>query len=135
VLRAAVADGRVQVLESAVHARESAPRPELGLLALLRGLSGGARLPDTPDRAGQDARTRIVWTIEHELPERRPRRSDAGDLDALAVALVACDIVTLDAFMADAVRRARLDVRHRCELYTGRRADVQRLCRRLARLG
>jgi hypothetical protein len=39
--------------------------------------------------------------------------------------------VTCDAFMADVVRRARLDLRFRCELFTGRLADVERLRRRL----
>jgi hypothetical protein len=36
--------------------------------------------------------------------------------------------------MADVVRRAGLDVRFRSELFTGRRADVERLRRRLERL-
>ena len=72
-------------------------------------------------------RRRLAWTIAHELPERRARHSDAADLDALAIALRECDLVTCDAFMADVARRARLDVRHRCELFTGRRDDVRRL--------
>jgi hypothetical protein len=76
VLRAAVLRGAVAVFESAVHERESLPRPELGLLELLRGLSGGRRLPETPDRATREARRRMRWTIEHELPERQPRASD-----------------------------------------------------------
>jgi hypothetical protein len=37
--------------------------------------------------------------------------------------------------MADVVRRAGLDVRFGCELFTGRRADVERLRRRLERVG
>ena len=73
----------------------------------------------------------MVWTIEHELPERRARSSDPADLEALAVALTRCDLVTCDAFMADVARRGRLDLRYRCELFTGRRTDVLRLCRRL----
>jgi len=73
----------------------------------------------------------MLWTIEHELPERRPHASDNADLDALAAALTRCDLVTCDAFMADVVRRARLDLRHRCELFTGRRPDVFRLRDRL----
>jgi hypothetical protein len=36
--------------------------------------------------------------------------------------------------MADVVRRTGLDVSYRCELYTGRRADVERLCKRLEEL-
>lgn len=132
VVRAAVARGAVEVVESAVHARESRPRPDLKLLELLRELSGGRRLPDAADRAARDSRRRMLWTIEHELPERRPHRSDAGDLDALAIALTRCDLVTCDAFMADVIKRARLELRHRCELYTGRRGDVLALRARLA---
>jgi hypothetical protein len=39
--------------------------------------------------------------------------------------------VTCDAFMADVVRRTRLDARFGCELFTGRRADVRALTARL----
>ena len=134
VLRAAVARGAVAVVESAVHERESAPRPDLGLLALLRELSGGRRLPTAPDAAASEARVRMAWTIEHELPERRARASDAADVEAMAIALRWCDLVTCDAFMADVIRRARLDVRHGVELYTGRRPDVLRLRDRLLEL-
>ncbi len=132
VLRRAVAAGVVEVVESAVHERESRPRPDLGLLDLLRELSGGRRLPARPDRAAREARRRMEWIIEYELPERRPRASDAADLEALTIALTRCDLVTCDAFMADVIRRARLDRRHRCELFTGQRADVVRLRDRLA---
>jgi len=131
VLRQAVDRGAVIVLESVVHERESRPRPDLGLLELLRALSGGRQLPDKPDRAAREARRRMAFTIERELPERRAHASDAADLDALALALTRCDLVTCDAFMADVVRRARLDLRHRCELFTGRRPDVLRLRDRL----
>jgi hypothetical protein len=126
-LRAAIARGAVIVLESPVHEVESRPRPDLRLLELLRELSAGHRLPDQPDRAAREVRRRMLWTIEQELPERRSRASDAADLEALAGALVHCDLVTCDAFMADVIRRTRLDLRHRCELFTGRRADVARL--------
>jgi len=122
------------VLESDVHRRESLPRPDLRLLELLRELSDGRRLPTEPDRATLEVRRRLLWTIEHELPKRRARASDAADLDALAVALTHCDLVTCDAFMADIVRRTRLDLRHACELFTGRRDDVVRLCNRLREL-
>ena len=128
VLRGAVASGAVAVVESAVHERESRPRPDLGLLELLRELSGGRRLPEQPDA---EVRRRLVWTIEHDLADRHGRPSDAGDLDALACALRHCDLVTCDAFMADVVRRTRLDLRYGCELFTGRRADVLRLRDRL----
>jgi hypothetical protein len=131
VLRAAIARGDVAVVESAVHERESLPRPDLGLLELLRELSGGRRLPDGPDRAAREVRRRMAAIIEREFPERQRRASDDADIEALAIALVHCDLVTCDAFMADVIRRARLDLRHGCELFSGRRADVRALCDRL----
>jgi hypothetical protein len=133
-LAEAVVRRAVAVVESAVHELESRPRPDLGLVELLRGLSGGRRLPPEPDGAAREARRRMAWTIEHELPRRRARASDVADLEAMAIALPHCDLVTCDAFMADVIHRARLDVRHRCELFTGRRADVLRLRDRLREL-
>jgi hypothetical protein len=132
VLRAAVAVGAVAVVESSVHERESRPRPDLGLLELLRELSGGRRLPSELDAASREVRRRLAWTVEHELPERRARTSDAADLDALATAICRCELVTCDAFMVDVVRRSRLDLRHGCELFSGRRPDVLRLRDRLS---
>jgi hypothetical protein len=134
VLREAVDAGAVQVLESAVHERESQPRPDLRLLELLRALSRGRRLADRLDRPAREVKRRMAWVIEHELPERQARASDRADLDALAQALTHCDLVTCDAFMADVIRRARLDLRHRCELFSGRRPDVLRLRDRLREL-
>jgi hypothetical protein len=134
VLRDAVARGVVTVVESAVHERESAPRPDLRLLELLRGLSGGGRLPEEPDRAARQVRWRMAQTIEREFPERRVRPSDDADLEALAIALTHCDLAACDAFMADVIRRTRLDLRHRCELFSGRRADVLALRDRLLEL-
>jgi hypothetical protein len=131
VLREAVADGRLVVVESAVHELESAPRPDLGLLELLRELSGGCRLPDELDATGREIRRRMERMIAHELPERVARASDALDLDALALAIAHCDLVTCDAFMADVARRARLHLRYGCELFSGRRADVLALRDRL----
>jgi hypothetical protein len=133
VLREAVAAGAVAVVESPVHERESRVRPDLGLLELLRELSGGRRLPAELDAAALEVRRRMVWTIEHEFPERHARSSDAADLDAMASAVRHCDLVTCDAFMADVLRRARLDLRHGCELFSGRREDVLRLRERLRR--
>ena len=131
VLREAVTSGAVAVAESAVHEAESRPRPDLRLLELLRELSGGRRLAAAPDGAAREVRRRLAWTIEHEFPLRANRASDAADLEALAIALARCELVTCDAFMADVVRRTRLDLRHGCELFTGRRADVLRLRDRL----
>jgi hypothetical protein len=133
-LRAALARGAVEVVESEMHELESRPRPDLGLLELLRSFSGGRRLPAEPDRAARTARRRMRQTIEREFPERAGRSSDAADLDALAIALVHCSLVTCDAFMADVIRRTRLELRHGVELYSGRRADVLRLRDRLLRL-
>jgi hypothetical protein len=76
----------------------------------------------------------MARTIERELPERRARAGDAADLEALAIALTRCDLVTCDAFMADVIRRTRLDLHHGCELFSGRRADVLALRDRLAAL-
>ncbi len=130
VLRAAVERGAVVVPESDAHVLESSPRPDLPLLALLRELSGGLRMPPAGGRErGIEHRLRRV--LERDFPERRERPSDAVDVSALAAALSACRLVTCDAFMADAIRRTGLDVRFRTELYTGRRADVERLRRRL----
>jgi hypothetical protein len=129
-----VATGAVIVPESPAHARESAPRPDLRLLELLRELSGGQCLPAATGRGARESRRRMLWTIERELPERQPRPSDAVDLDALALALVHCELVTTDAFMVDVLRRTRLDREYRCELYSGRRVDVLRLRDRLLAL-
>ena len=129
-----MASEAIQVVESAVHERESAPRPDLKLLETLRELSQGRRLPATQNRAARDARRRMVWVIENELPQRADHPSDAADLDALAQALTHCDLVTTDAFMADVIRRARLDLRHNAELFSGRRTDVRRLIDRLQTL-
>jgi hypothetical protein len=133
VLRAAIDAGAVAVVESPVHERESRRRPDLGLLALLRDLSGGRRLPAALDGAALEVRRRMLWTIEQELPERHARASDEADLDAMAAAIVHCDLVTCDAFMADVLRRSRMDLRHGCELFSGRRRDVLRLRDQLQR--
>jgi hypothetical protein len=133
VLRQATAVGAVQVLESDIHERESAPRPDLQLLELLHDLSRGRRLP-APDHASARIRRRMTETIEREHAARVARASDAADLDALALALRHCDLVTCDAFMSDVIRRARLDVLERCEVFTGRRRDVLRLRDRLLEL-
>jgi hypothetical protein len=133
-LRSAIGRGAVAVVESAVHERESRPRPDLGLLELLRELSGGRRLPGEPGGAALAARRRMAATIAREFPHRPGRASDAADLDALALALAGCELVGCDAFMADVIRRTRLDLRHECEVFGGRRAEVLRLRDRLDEL-
>jgi hypothetical protein len=133
VLRAAVDAGVVEVVESAVHERESAPRPDLGLLELLRELSHGRRLPE-PGTESRQARRRLEMRMARELPDRAPRPGDEADLDAVATALPHCRLLTCDAFMADVIRRTALDLRYRTELFTGRRADVGRLGERLREL-
>ncbi|HSP73498.1 MAG TPA: hypothetical protein VLN26_14075 [Gaiellaceae bacterium] len=129
VLRAAVERGAVAVPESAAHRLESAPRPDLRLLVLLRELSGGLVLPDEPD---VNAHRRLLRVLERDFPERSLSAGDSVDIRTLASALPRCRLVTCDAFMADVVRRAALDVRFRAELFTGRRADVERLTRVLS---
>lgn len=134
VLRAVVRRGVVRVPESPVHRVESAARPDLRLLELLRDLSGGLQLPDewgAPERRCERALRRL---LRRDYPDRAPAASDDLDVRALSLALPHCDLVTCDAFMAELVRRARLDTWLGCELYTGRRPDVRRLRERLAAL-
>ena len=133
-LRAAVARGAIGVPEAEAHMIESVARPDLPLLELLRELSRGLRLPDRPGPHERQLERRLAVVVEHDFPERRSRESDRRDLQALALALPRCRLTTCDAFMADVVRRSGLDLRFRCELYTGRRADVDRLRERLERL-
>jgi hypothetical protein len=122
------------VPESEAHRVESAPRPDLGLLELLRSLSGGLRVPHVAGPVERENERRLALTVTREFPERAGRPGDAVDLRALAFALPRCGLVTCDAFMADVVRRTRLDVRFGCELFTGRRPDVERLTARLRTL-
>src|SRR5919197_1171619 len=135
VLRAAVERGDVAVPESGAHRLESARRPDLPLLALLRELSGGYRLPDEPGALERQSRSLLAGALARYFPQRRPRASDEVDLDALALALPRCRLIACDAFMADVVHRAGLDVRFGCELFGGRRPDVLRLCDRLIERG
>jgi hypothetical protein len=134
VLRSAVARGEVQVPESKAHRIESAARPDLGVIELLRELSGGLRLPDEAGAREQNTRRHLARIAEQQFPGRRGRESDSVDLWAMALALPRCDLITCDAFVADVIRRARLDWAFKVELYTGRRADVDRLRERLERL-
>jgi hypothetical protein len=130
-LKAAVARGAVAVPESEAHRLESAARPDLPLLELLRQLSAGLTLPNEHGAVARHCERRLDAILERDFPERRSRASDRLDIRALAVALPRCRLVTCDAFMADLVRRTGLDVRFRCELFTGRRADVEQLRKRL----
>jgi hypothetical protein len=133
-IRAAVARAAVSVPEAEAHRIESAARPDLPLLELLRELSRGTRLPDRPGARERQLERRLAVVLERDFPERRGRASDVIDTRALALALPRCRLVTCDAFMADVVRRSGLHVLYRCELYAGRRADVDRLRRRLEQL-
>jgi hypothetical protein len=131
VLRDAVRRGAVEVPASRVHRVESAARPDLGLLELLRELSGGLELGEergAPERRCENA---LREALARDYPNRRPTPGDELDIEALSLALPRCDLVTCDAFMAELTRRARLDIWFRCELFTGRRGDVDRLRRRL----
>lgn len=121
----------VAVPESESHRLESAARPDLPLLELLRELSGGLRLPERRGAVERSCERRLAALLETDFPERRGQAGDAVDLRTLALALPRCRLVTCDAFMADLVRRSGLHVRFRCELFTGRRADVIRLRERL----
>ena len=132
VLRAAVARRAVAVPESAAHRLESAARPDLPLLELLRELSGGHRLPDQARAAERNIERRLRRFAAEHFPERVGRGSDRVDFEALAIALPRCALVTCDAFMADVIRRAGLDRRFGCLVYGGRRHDVLALRDRLA---
>jgi hypothetical protein len=101
---------------------------------LVRELSAGLTLAHERGAVERYWERRLEAILERDFPERRGRASDRLDVRALAVALPRCRLATCDAFMADVVRRTGLDVRFRCELVTGRRADVERLRRRLERL-
>jgi hypothetical protein len=133
-LRAAVERGAVAVPEAEAHRVESAARPDLPLLELLRELSRGLRLPERPGARERQLERSLAAVLNRDFPERRGRASDRIDVRALALALPRCRLATCDAFMADVIRRSGLDVRFRCELYSGRRADVHRLRRRLEQL-
>jgi hypothetical protein len=135
VLREAVSGGAVRVPESRVHRIESAARPDLGLLELLRELSGGLRLDEERGPADRRCETALRTALARDYPDRSPAASDELDIEALSLALPRCDIVTCDAFMAELIRRARLDVWFPCEVFTGRRRDVERLRRRLGEIG
>jgi hypothetical protein len=129
-LRAAIERGAVVVPESHAHRIESAVRPDLPLLELLDGLSGGQRLP-VPGPDERRWQRRLAGALARDFPARSGRASDTIDLEVLSVVLPRCELVTCDAFMADVVRRTGLELRFGCELYSGRRADVERLRRRL----
>jgi hypothetical protein len=131
VLRDAVRRGAVQVPESPVHRIESAARPDLGLLELLRELSGGLELDPERGSAERRCESALRSALERDHPARSPEPSDERDLEALSLALPRCDLVTCDAFMADLIHRARLNVWFPSEIFTGRRGDVERLRGRL----
>jgi hypothetical protein len=134
VLRDAVRRGAVRVPESRVHRIESAARPDLELLELLRELSNGLQLGEERGAAERRCESALRAVLERDYPARRGAPSDERDLEALSLALPRCDLVTCDAFMAELIRRARLDVWYQCELFTGRRSDVLRLRRLLEEL-
>jgi hypothetical protein len=134
VLRAAVARGAIAVPESETHRLESAARPDLPLLTVLRELSAGLELPIERDAVVRHCERRLLAVLERDFPERRSRASDRLDVRALAAALPSCRLITRDAFMADVVHRTRLDLRFRCELFSGRHADVERLRKKLEKL-
>jgi hypothetical protein len=131
VLRAAVVRGAVSVPESSAHRIESEARPDLPLLDLLRELSGGERLPDQTGERERMFERRLAKVAEEQFPERRRRDSDRIDLLAISLALTHCQLITCDAFVADVIRRAGLDRRLEIEIFSGRRAEVDRLSRRL----
>ncbi|MGD0272278.1 MAG: hypothetical protein ABSB96_00875 [Gaiellaceae bacterium] len=133
VLRKAVTCWAIGVPESEAHRLESARRPDLPLLELLHELSGGLTLPQ-PGARERSFERRLTAILARDFPERLGRSSDSLDLRTLALALPRCRLLTCDAFMLDVVRRSGLDVRFRCQLFSGRRSNVERLRRRLEAL-
>jgi hypothetical protein len=132
VLRQAVARRTVAVAESAAHRRESAARPDLALLDLLRELSGGRRLPGEQAAPERNIERRLRRFAADHFPERVARPSDEVDFEALSIALPRCELIACDAFMADVIRRAGLDRRFGSAVFGGRRPDVLALRDRLA---
>jgi hypothetical protein len=133
VLRDAIARRSVAVAESAAHRRESAARPDLPLLELLRELSGGRRLPDEQRAPERNIERRLRRFASAQFPERVARASDEVDFEALSIALPRCLLIACDSFMADLIRRSGLDRRFGATVFGGRRADVLALRDRLAR--
>jgi hypothetical protein len=70
-LRAAVARGAVVVPESEAHRIESAARPDLPLLELLRELSAGVTLPNQRGALERHCERRLEAILERDFPERR----------------------------------------------------------------
>ncbi|MGH3046589.1 MAG: hypothetical protein ACRDNC_06230 [Gaiellaceae bacterium] len=83
-LRAAVARGAVSVPEAVAHRIESAARPDLPLLELLRDLSRGLQLPDRPGAHERQLERRLAVILERDFPEpsrTRPASERPGLLD------------------------------------------------------
>jgi hypothetical protein len=106
-LRAAVARGTVAVPEAKAHRIESAARPDLPLLKLLRELSR----PTGPGARERQLERRLAVLLERDFPELDGRASDRMDVRALALACPRCRLAACDAFMAEVVRRSGLHVR------------------------
>jgi len=131
VLRTAVERGAVGVPESEAHRLESRTCPGLPLLKLLRELSAGLELSHASGDLRRDCERRLQTVLDRDFPERNQRASDHLDVRALSAALPHCRLVTCDALVADVVSRSGLPRRFRCELYSGRRADIEKLRLRL----
>jgi hypothetical protein len=95
-LRAAVARGAVSVPEAVAHRIESAARPDLPLLELLRDLSRGLQLPDRPGAHERQLERRLAVILElSPLPrkgriERWRRRSKTPPAGPFARRLACC---------------------------------------------
>jgi hypothetical protein len=89
-LKSAVARGAIVVAEYEAHSVESAARPDLPLLELLRELSAGATLPRERGAMESECEQRLDATLRRDFPERRGRASDNVDVRPLAAALPRC---------------------------------------------
>jgi len=75
VLRAAIARGAVAVAESEVHRLESAARPDLPVLELLRELSAGLTLPNERGAVERNCERRLETILERDFPSERAGRA------------------------------------------------------------
>ena len=121
MLRAAVARGAVGVPDPA----PTGSNPSRARTCPYSSWCASYPAASTPDELGARERGypgRMTRVISDHFPERRRLDGDSVDLQAIALALPRCRLITCDAFMADVVRRTRLDVLCDAEVFTGRRA-------------
>jgi hypothetical protein len=130
VLRAAVARGSVAVPESEAHRLESAARPDLPILELLRELSAGLRLPNEASAVVRSCERRLEAVLERDFPTERPGRATVS---TSAPSRLLCRAATSSRATPSWPMSCAgpVSTSASAALFTGRRADVERLRRRL----